>query len=181
MSYNLPRSPCRSWGLILLCQIATPHRSFRSQSQIPESIADIRSISAESELLFTSVDLHTQKSTTRRLAPPTVRCQKSVRVGTLEGFNVSNIPKTRAPAIIAGNVIPFLAGTIFFAGRVVTRASLLRTWSADDWLLSIGWVRQNTSLLSGSSLTEVQGCCPRKLHWSVLRNPIRSWRASCGP
>lgn len=47
---------------------------------------------------------------------------------------------SRAPAILAGNLIPELIATVFFFARVYARAWLLRNWGADDTFLAISWV-----------------------------------------
>jgi hypothetical protein len=49
---------------------------------------------------------------------------------------------SRVPEILAGNLIPELFATLFFAARVWSRAWLLKTWGWDDTWLSISWVRE---------------------------------------
>lgn len=47
---------------------------------------------------------------------------------------------SRAPQILAGNIIPEAFATIFFFGRVYARLVLLGSWGIDDTVLSISWV-----------------------------------------
>jgi hypothetical protein len=54
---------------------------------------------------------------------------------------------SRAPAILAGNLIPELIATCFFFARVYARAWLLRNWGADDTLLMISWVSDSPPTL----------------------------------
>ncbi|KAE9366940.1 hypothetical protein N431DRAFT_286089, partial [Stipitochalara longipes BDJ] len=47
---------------------------------------------------------------------------------------------SRAPAILAGNLIPELIATVCFFARVYARAWLLRNWGLDDTFLAISWI-----------------------------------------
>lgn len=48
--------------------------------------------------------------------------------------------ESRAPAIIAGNLIPFVVTTPFVVGRFYSRAVILHGFQLDDWILVVAWL-----------------------------------------
>ncbi|THW99246.1 hypothetical protein D6D13_10254 [Aureobasidium pullulans] len=65
--------------------------------------------------------------------------------------------ETRAPYILLGNILPFLLATIFYFGRVYSRALILRTFGWDDWLLTVGWLAALANCIMACLLTNYGG------------------------
>ncbi|KAI5211007.1 hypothetical protein E4T38_01720, partial [Aureobasidium subglaciale] len=64
---------------------------------------------------------------------------------------------TRASYILLGNILPFLLATIFYFGRVYSRALILRTFGWDDWLLTAGWAAALANCIMACLLTSFGG------------------------
>ncbi|KAG9674275.1 hypothetical protein KCU99_g7599, partial [Aureobasidium melanogenum] len=67
------------------------------------------------------------------------------------------MPETRAPYILLGNLLPFLLATIFYSGRVYSRAAVLHTFGWDDWLLTTGWLAALANCIMACLLTKFGG------------------------
>ncbi|KAH0364596.1 hypothetical protein KCU65_g6737, partial [Aureobasidium melanogenum] len=67
------------------------------------------------------------------------------------------MPATRAPYILLGNLLPFLLATIFYFGRVYSRAAVLHTFGWDDWLLTTGWLAALANCIMACLLTRFGG------------------------
>ncbi|KAI4727659.1 hypothetical protein E4T49_04516 [Aureobasidium sp. EXF-10728] len=67
------------------------------------------------------------------------------------------MPETRAPYILLGNILPFLLATVFYFGRVYSRAAILRTFGWDDWLLTAGYIAALANCIMACLLTKFGG------------------------
>lgn len=53
------------------------------------------------------------------------------------------LAESRAPAILAGNIVVQTIGCLFFFMRVYSRLVIIKTWRTEDYVLVFAWVSIN--------------------------------------